>query len=76
MANDPLQRIMRRRNLKIIIFHLGIPRGKATNFIYPSRGTRNVYFDTVLANQDTAMRFIEKIGYRSRFDRDKSIHTS
>jgi predicted TIM-barrel fold metal-dependent hydrolase len=76
MANDPLQRIMRRRNLKIIIFHLGIPRGKATNFIYPSRGTRNVYFDTVLANQDTATRFIEKIEYGMRFDWDKFMNIS
>jgi hypothetical protein len=62
--------------LKIIISHPGIPRGKATNFVYPFRGTRNVDFDAALAYQDAAMRFIEKIGYRSRFDWHKFMNPS
>jgi hypothetical protein len=32
--------------------------------------------DTVLADQDTAMRFIEKIDYGMRFDCDKFMSTS
>jgi hypothetical protein len=75
MTNDLLQRIKKKKNLKIIISHLGILGEKPTDFLYTFKGTRNVYFDTLLANQDTVMRFIDKIGYGSRFDWDKSIHT-
>ena len=76
MTNDLLQRIERKKNLKIIISHLGILGEKPMDFLYTFKGTKNIYFDTALASQDTVMRFIEKIEYGRRFDWDKFINTS
>jgi predicted TIM-barrel fold metal-dependent hydrolase len=55
--------VKKTRKLKIIIPHLGMLGGNPIDFLSAFKARENVYFDTALANSDTVMRFIEKIGH-------------
>jgi predicted TIM-barrel fold metal-dependent hydrolase len=55
--------VRKTKNLKIIIPHLGMLGGNPIDFLHAFEGRENVYFDTALANSDTTMKFIEKIGH-------------
>jgi predicted TIM-barrel fold metal-dependent hydrolase len=55
--------VKKTKNLKIIIPHLGMLGGNPIDFLSAFKARENVYFDTALANTDTVMRFIEKIGH-------------
>ncbi len=55
--------VKKTKKLKIIIPHLGMLGGNPIDFLSAFKGRENVYFDTALANSDTVMRFIEKIGH-------------
>jgi predicted TIM-barrel fold metal-dependent hydrolase len=56
--------VKKTKNLKIIIPHLGMLGGNPTDFLSAFKSRENVYFDTALANSDTIMRFIQKIGHQ------------
>ncbi len=55
--------VKKTKKLKIIIPHLGMLGGNPIDFLSAFKARENVYFDTALANSDTVMRFIEKIGH-------------
>ncbi len=55
--------VKKTKKLKIIIPHLGMLGGNPIDFLHIFKARENVYFDTALANPDTVMRFIEKIGH-------------
>jgi predicted TIM-barrel fold metal-dependent hydrolase len=54
--------VRKTKNLKIIIPHLGMLGGNPFDFLKTFKSRENVFFDTALANVETIMRFIEKIG--------------
>jgi predicted TIM-barrel fold metal-dependent hydrolase len=56
--------VKKTKNLKVIIPHLGMLGGNPTDFLSAFKSRENVYFDTALANSDTIMRFIQKIGHQ------------
>jgi len=55
--------VKKTKKIKIIIPHLGMLGGNPIDFLSAFKARENVYFDTALANSDTVMRFIEKIGH-------------
>ncbi len=54
--------VKRTKNLKMIIPHLGMLGGNPHDFLQTFRATEHIFFDTALANPQTIMQFIEKIG--------------
>ena len=55
--------VKKTKSLKIIIPHLGGLGGNPMDFLDTFKGRDHVYFDTALANADTVMKFIHKIGH-------------
>ncbi len=54
--------VKKTKNLKMIIPHLGMLGGNPLDFLQTFRTTEHIFFDTALANPETIMQFIEKIG--------------
>ena len=54
--------VKRTKDLKIIIPHLGMLGGNPLDFLKTFKQKENVFFDTALADAETIMRFVEKIG--------------